>query len=222
MVLFTLELFSASLPDQTCLCVFSSRRIWRDTWASRASPTKCTESRWSGALSSLWWLWVRKRRSTSQPTKLHSTCSVVMDSVVMTTWEASCLVLNVCQFETTFLTFGLNAVWITTQEAGVEWQWFHILFISGKKCKDFAVKSTLNGWHFRKLSFEMGSLTIKQAIPGLFALALRASCGFGRRRPLHLWLWPDDSWLCVLELFSRGKGIICGLYSCKNSVFFIP
>lgn len=42
------------------LSAFSSRRIWRDTWASQAFPTKCTESQWSGALSSPWWLWVRK------------------------------------------------------------------------------------------------------------------------------------------------------------------
>ncbi len=56
------EHIPASLSDQKSvfLSVFSSRRIWRDTWALQASPTKCTESLWSGALSSPWWLWVRK------------------------------------------------------------------------------------------------------------------------------------------------------------------
>lgn len=134
-----------------CLFFSSSRRIWRDTWASQASPTKCTESLWNEALSSLWWLWVRKHmhidhdllyirfRMQLANTELHSTCNEVsstlkvMDSVfvtvITTTQGASCLVLNACQFETTFLTFGLNAVWITAQETGVEWQWFHILFI---------------------------------------------------------------------------------------------
>ncbi len=58
------EQIPASFSDQkgVFLSVFSSsRRIWRDTWALQASPTKCTESLWSGALSSPWWLWVRKR-----------------------------------------------------------------------------------------------------------------------------------------------------------------
>ncbi len=58
------EHIPASFSDQkgVFLSVFSSsRRIWRDTWALQASPTKCTESLWSGALSSPWWLWVRRR-----------------------------------------------------------------------------------------------------------------------------------------------------------------
>lgn len=108
-------------------------------------------------------------QNTWRVTKL-ATHGFVMDSVyatvVMTTWEASCLVLNICQFETTFLTFGLNAVWITTQEAGVEWQWFHILFIL-KNARTLQWRAPLNGWHFRKLSFEIDSFTIKQVIRGL-------------------------------------------------------
>lgn len=118
-----------------------------------------------------------------------------------------------------------------TQEAGVEWQWFHILFIL-KNAKT-SVKSNLNGWHFTKHSSEFDSFTLNRvcgdtasvlfllefavkAYGVVFALALRASCSFVP--DIHS-IYESDLRTCGCACLSYFRSQVKGMFKTLFVVF---